>query len=156
MGVTRNRRGGAILRVVLIVAGVVAGLVGILALLALPGASRTDVSPVTLLLYAAPALAISALCLRAAYRGYRAESSDATAARSRLGVVVGQLALVVVGLGALAFGAAGLFGGGPTAGPDDLARLGRVIAGALAVFGAACLGGAWILQRQKRGAGDAA
>ena len=40
MGVTRNRRGGAILRVVLIVAGVVAGLVGILALLALPGASR--------------------------------------------------------------------------------------------------------------------
>ena len=147
-----KRAGGALLRAALIAIGALASIVGILAVLELISTSRTGASTVVMLAYAVPALVLAFLCFRAVRRSIVA-AAPTQAAHATASVAIGllQFALLAVGGAALAIAIAAVFDGTPTTSAPDLVRLGRILVGAVGVFGVACLYAVYALQRRKRG-----
>lgn len=147
-----TRAGGALLRGVLIAIGALASIVGILGVLELIATMRTSASSLAMLAYVVPAFALAFFCFRAARRSIVAAApTQARHATASLAIGLLQLALFVAGGAALAIAIAAVFDNSPTTSLPDFVLLGRILIGAVGVFGVACLYAVYALQRRKRG-----
>ncbi|MBL8703097.1 MAG: hypothetical protein JNK67_32230 [Alphaproteobacteria bacterium] len=146
-----NHRARGWLRVALAVIGVLAAVVGVLALLELFARLGRGASAAPVLVYAIAAFGIALLCLRAVRRSIRGEGPGGDRrAMSGLGAGLLQLGLLLVGGIALVLAAAALFDSTPTTSPADMVMLRRVVGAAAGAFGGVCLYAAYALQRRKR------